>query len=361
MAASNIDDFCFRMPKCELHAHLNGSLSMKTIEKLAAMKAENDPDYCGLSEAERELLKPTERQRSLDEVFRIFPVVQNLIQHKGELTMATVDVIGDFESENVVYLELRSTPKSSKGMSKRDYVEAILDGIKFARRIHPNIVVRLILSIDRRHTLEEASDIMGMALEMGCGPNSVIVGVELSGDPKYDGRKFLPLFTNAAQAGLSTTLHVAESRDHLDELYDCLQLNADRIGHGTFIHQISDVMQRARCIDYVLEMRTPIEICLTSNVVCNTTASYADSHFAFYFSKGHPVVLCTDDRGVMNCSLSGEYTIAAKTFGLSREQLFQLSVTAFKSMFIQGREDCREDVDKIASSFRRFAHLESLA
>ncbi|VDM50567.1 unnamed protein product [Toxocara canis] len=169
----------------------------------------------------------------------------------------------------------------------------------------------------------------------GCGPNSVIVGVELSGDPKYDGRKFLPLFTNAAQAGLSTTLHVAESRDHLDELYDCLQLNADRIGHGTFIHQISDVMQRARCIDYVLEMRTPIEICLTSNV--------------------------TDDRGVMNCSLSGEYTIAAKTFGLSREQLFQLSVTAFKSMFIQGREDCREDVDKIASSFRRFAHLESLA
>ncbi|VDM46700.1 unnamed protein product [Toxocara canis] len=151
----------------ELHAHLNGSLSMKTIEKLAAMKAENDPDYCGLSEAERELLKPTERQRSLDEVFRIFPVVQNLIQHKEELTMATVDVIGDFESENVVYLELRSTPKSTKGMSKRDYVEAILDGIKFARRIHPNIVVRLILSIDRRHTLEEASDIMGMALEMG--------------------------------------------------------------------------------------------------------------------------------------------------------------------------------------------------
>lgn len=44
----------------------------------------------------------------------------------------------------------------------------------------------------------------------GCKPNSVVVGIELSGDPKYDGRKFLPLFADASRAGLSTTLHLAE-------------------------------------------------------------------------------------------------------------------------------------------------------
>uniref|UniRef100_A0A0M3IH52 A_deaminase domain-containing protein n=1 Tax=Ascaris lumbricoides TaxID=6252 RepID=A0A0M3IH52_ASCLU len=227
----------------------------------------------------------------------------------------------------------------------------------------------------------------------GCKPNSVVVGIELSGDPKYDGRKFLPLFADASRAGLSTTLHLAESRDHLDELYDCLQVNASRIGHGTFIHGNPDIVQRMKCTDYVLKKRTPIEICLTSNVVCNTVASYADSHLAFYLSKNHPVVLCicltsnvvcntvtsyadshlafylsknhpvvlcTDDRGVMNCSLWNEFAIAARTFALSRQQLFRLSFTAFKSMFIQGREDCREEVERIGNALSRFARLESL-
>uniref|UniRef100_A0A0M3IQ66 A_deaminase domain-containing protein n=1 Tax=Ascaris lumbricoides TaxID=6252 RepID=A0A0M3IQ66_ASCLU len=290
--AVDIDDFCFRMPKCELHAHLNGSISLTTIEKLAAMKAERDPNYCGLSEAEKDLLKPTQRQRSLDEVFRIFPIIQNLIQQKEELTMVTIEVIGDFKSENVVYLELRSTPKTTDMMSKRDYVDAIIEGITRAHHLYSDIVVRLILSIDRRHSYEEAEEIVAIALEIGCKPNSVVVGIELSGDPKYDGRKFLPLFADASRAGLSTTLHLAESRDHLDELYDCLQVNANRIGHGTFIHGNPDIVQRTKCTDYVLKKRTPIEICLTSNVVCNTVTSYADSHLAFYLSKNHPVVLC---------------------------------------------------------------------
>uniref|UniRef100_F1L0J9 Adenosine deaminase-like protein n=1 Tax=Ascaris suum TaxID=6253 RepID=F1L0J9_ASCSU len=360
MMAVDIDDFCFRMPKCELHAHLNGSISLTTIEKLAAMKAERDPNYCGLSEAEKDLLKPTQRQRSLDEVFRIFPIIQNLIQQKEELTMVTIEVIGDFKSENVVYLELRSTPKTTDMMSKRDYVDAIIEGITRAHHLYSDIVVRLILSIDRRHSYEEAEEIVAIAVEIGWKPNSVVVGIELSGDPKYDGRKFLPLFADASRAGLSTTLHLAESRDHLDELYDCLQVNANRIGHGTFIHGNPDIVQRTKCTDYVLKKRTPIEICLTSNVVCNTVASYADSHLAFYLSKNHPVVLCTDDRGVMNCSLWNEFAIAARTFALSRQQLFHLSFTAFKSMFIQGREDCREEVERIGNALSKFARLESL-
>uniref|UniRef100_A0A914R8A7 Adenosine deaminase domain-containing protein n=1 Tax=Parascaris equorum TaxID=6256 RepID=A0A914R8A7_PAREQ len=148
----------------------------------------------------------------------------------------------------------------------------------------------------------------------GCKPNSVIVGIELSSDPKYDGRQFLPLFADASRAGLSTTLHLAESRDHLDELYDCLQVNANRIGHGTFIHANPAIVQKTNCTNYVLKKGTSIEICLTSNVVCNRVASYADSHLAFYLSKNHP----TDDRGVMNCSLWNEFAIAARTFALSR-------------------------------------------
>lgn len=76
-------------------------------------------------------------------------------------------MIGDFKSENVVYLELRSTPKTTDMMSKRDYVDAIIEGITRAHHLYSDIVVRLILSIDRRHSYEEAEEIVAIAVEIG--------------------------------------------------------------------------------------------------------------------------------------------------------------------------------------------------
>ena len=49
---------------------------------------------------------------------------------------------------------------------------------------------------------------------------------------------------------------------------------------------------------------------------------------------GHPVILCTDDRGVFHTSLSKEYAIAAHAFGLSQSDLWQLSEQAIEHAFL---------------------------
>lgn len=53
---------------------------------------------------------------------------------------------------------------------------------------------------------------------------------------------------------------------------------------------------------------------------------------------GHPVVLCTDDSGVFSTSLSKEFAIAAQTFQLSRQQLWQLSEAAIDHTFLAEEE-----------------------
>lgn len=75
-------------------------------------------------------------------------------------------MIRDFSDENCIYLELRTTPKNTQWMDKREYVAAILEGFRISQLLYPKIVVRLILSVDRKQSIEDAKDTIELALEM---------------------------------------------------------------------------------------------------------------------------------------------------------------------------------------------------
>lgn len=79
----------------------------------------------------------------------------------------TCEVIREFSEENVVYLELRSTPRQTAHMSKEEYVKALIAGVVQSRQLYPNICVRFLLSINRRQTVEEAEETLELALRYG--------------------------------------------------------------------------------------------------------------------------------------------------------------------------------------------------
>jgi adenosine deaminase len=67
--------------------------------------------------------------QDLSSCFQKFKYAHDLTSNKHSLKLATLAVIQDFADDNVMYLELRTTPKSNAEMSKRTYMETVIEAI----------------------------------------------------------------------------------------------------------------------------------------------------------------------------------------------------------------------------------------
>ncbi|GLH05305.1 Adenosine deaminase-like protein [Gryllus bimaculatus] len=113
-------EFCAQLPKIELHAHLNGSLSSDTLKRLHIMKEGKSADDIDIPD----ITKMT----NLEECFKIFGLAHSLTSSPEALRVATRDVVREFAEDGVVHLELRTTPRAVETiMSHEQYVEAVLE------------------------------------------------------------------------------------------------------------------------------------------------------------------------------------------------------------------------------------------
>uniref|UniRef100_I3JP17 N6-Methyl-AMP deaminase n=1 Tax=Oreochromis niloticus TaxID=8128 RepID=I3JP17_ORENI len=319
--------FYRELPKVELHAHLNGSVSAQTIEKLISRKPHLNIEHSmtAIGKGQR---------RTLDECFEVFRVIHKLVDTEEDILMVATDVIKEFAADGVKYLELRSTPREERdtGLTKRSYIETVIKAIQKCKEEGVDIDVRFLVAIDRRNGTEVALETVNLAEEFMLSSDGLVVGIDLSGDPTVGhGKDLLPALQKAKNSGLKLSLHLSEIPSQLDESDLLLSLPPDRIGHGTFLHP--EVGGSQSLVDKVVQKKIPIELCLTSNVKGNTVPCYAKHHFKYWYELGHPTVLCTDDKGVFCTDLSQEYQLAASTFGLSHEAVWKLSQQAIDSIF----------------------------
>ncbi|XP_032229891.2 adenosine deaminase-like protein [Nematostella vectensis] len=284
-------EFCRRIPKIELHAHLNGSISLDTMDKLFTYKHQTSPDDPSLPS--RDLLMGWKADgENFSEGFKVFSVIHKLVDDVNSVKIVTGDVIHDFAGENVKYLELRSTPKSNPktGMTKQAYVDAILTAIEEAKQKSPGIVVRYLVSIDRKKGPAEAVENAQLAVDYRKRYGDVVCGVDLGGDPAaFESKDFLPALAKAKKYGLKLALHIAEVPG-AKEAKDLLELPTDRIGHGTCLHPDRGGSQEL--LDIVEKHAIPLELCLSSNVQCHTVSSYDDHHMWHWYNTNHPFVIC---------------------------------------------------------------------
>ncbi|PKA51768.1 adenosine deaminase [Apostasia shenzhenica] len=343
---AEMKEWCRSIPKIELHAHLNGCIRDSTLLELAKELGQKGDII--FSDVEHVIMK---YGRSLTECFQLFDLFHILATDHETISRITKEVVEDFAAENVVYLELRTTPKNNiaKGMSKQSYLKAVVDGLKaitsvdasfinfsgraesFCKPLHKSgtndikrkkIYVRLLLSIDRRETTAAAMETVSLALEMKeCG----VVGIDLSGNPVVgEWSTFLPALMYAKEHGLPVTLHCGEIANR-KEIQEMLDFSPERIGHACFLEE--DDWERARL------SKIPVEICLTSNLRTERLSSIDVHHFGNLYKAQHPLVICTDDTGLFSTNLSNEYYLAAATFGLDKKDLFYLSTNAVEFIF----------------------------
>ncbi|XP_059338307.1 adenosine deaminase-like protein isoform X2 [Ammospiza nelsoni] len=292
--------FYRRLPKAELHAHLNGCISTATMKKLMAQKP-NLQIQNGMTVIDKG------KKRTLDECFQMFQIIYQVTTRTEDILLITKDVIKEFADDGVKYLELRSTPReeNATGMTKRMYVETVLEGIKQCQEEGLDIDVRLLIAINRRDGPAVAKQTVKLAEEFLLSSDGVVVGLDLSGDPTIPNQE--------------------------EETRILLGLPPDRIGHGTFLN--STAAGSEEIVSLVRQNHIPIEFCMTSNIKSQTVPSCDKHHFGYWYSLGHPAVLCTDDKGVFATDLSQEYELVAKTFNLTPSQMWDLSYESINYIF----------------------------
>lgn len=99
------------------------SLSDSTLAKLAELRKKSDPKF------EVDGLISYAEFRSLGECLDVFKLAHDLVDCVEAVKLATTCVIDEFSKENVVYLELRSTPRKTAQMSKLECLQTIIDTI----------------------------------------------------------------------------------------------------------------------------------------------------------------------------------------------------------------------------------------
>uniref|UniRef100_A0A182PCB9 Adenosine deaminase-like protein n=1 Tax=Anopheles epiroticus TaxID=199890 RepID=A0A182PCB9_9DIPT len=327
----------------ELHAHLNGSLSNSTLAELRELKyGKEDPggtDDCFYKILNGESL-------TLEECFKKFQYAHDLTERREALERATERVIEDFANDNVIYLELRTTPKCTAHMSKREYLTTVLDVIRKMSKSERNIIVKLLPSIDRSKGVQEAMENVNLAIELSVTYPDTIVAIDLSGKPFGTAfSDFVPALEKAREHGFRLALHCGESEDE-QEVKQMFALGVDRIGHGTFIE--------GENLAFAQKHNIPFECCLTSNVKCKTVPSYEDHHIAKLLKLKQPVCVCTDDFGVFQTSLSQEVQICATTFNLAKEEIVQMQRNAVVYSFAseQEKKELSSQIDQFSKTIK---------
>lgn len=311
----------------ELHAHLNGSFSVSTLQKLCRMQYSD-------STRDQTFVDNTNFS-SLSECFKVFDVAHTLTITPQAIFVATCDVIKEFHEDNVIYLELRSTPRAVKdSMTKTEYLEAIIKAIKASKSELPQILVKLLISINRKQDYESAEENINLAIQFKEKYPEYVVGIDLSGDPTA-GDSFLKLLEISRKAGLRITAHCAEVPNEV-ETNDILKFKPDRLGHCTCIHP--NLQGSQELFDILLESKIPVELCLTSNIKCNTVPSYMYHQFKYLYKARHPITIGTDDKGVFNTCLSKEFEILSSVFNIGRKELKELSILSVQYSFASTEE-----------------------
>ncbi|XP_076043550.1 N6-Methyl-AMP deaminase-like isoform X3 [Oratosquilla oratoria] len=333
---NDLEEFCRKLPKIELHAHLTGSLSDASIIELIRAKRQHGMEVLQNKE---EVTIQKGHNRTLDECFQIFKILHCLTDSLDAVEMMTRNVVEEFANDNVIYLELRTTPKAVQDkFTKRQYVETVLKGICRAE-VDFNIQVRLLLSIDRSRGVQDGEDTLQIAKEYLTHEKykGMIVGLDVSGNPKAGTLKdYTNILKDAKLNGLKLAVHLSEIPND-EESQHILDLGlVDRIGHGTYIHSKGNGFTTLH--EAVKLHQIPIEMCITSNIKSNTASDVGSHHVKHWKEDGHPFVICTDDKGVFCTSLSNEYYIFAKHHCISKEEISKLCEAAVDTTFLSPAE-----------------------
>ena len=332
-----------RLPKVELHCHLDGSLRPESILDEALSQGIKLPSF-DLKELST-ILRIGNKRGSLEDYIKLFDITLTVMQTPESLTRFAYELIEDVAKENVRYIEVRYSPilHTQNGMTLDESVESVKKGLKKGEKkfsVKSGIIVCGI-----RHISTEASLILAdLTVRF---KNKGVIGFDLAGiEENFPAKEHREAFYQIRNHNINTTIHAGEAFGPASIRQAIHYCGANRIGHGTKLKDDKDLM------NYVNDLRIPLEICLTSNWQTRSVRSLKHHPFRFYYDQGIRVTLNTDNRLMSNTTLTDEFMLAHNLFDFQLRDFCEITIFAMKSAFLHHNER-RKMIKSIAEEFEQ--------
>ncbi len=292
-------NFISKMPKIDLHCHLDGCLDVTLIKRI-------------LGDVPIEHIMVNDNCSSLAEYLKCFEAPINCLAQREYTQKLTYEFIKSLSLENVKYVEVRFSPLliASASYSEREIIENVIAGLKQAEKdfeVKSNIIICAM-----RH-LDEETNIKSFKLAKEY-ENHGVCGLDIAGDENsFPAEEFKGLFSYAKSLEMPFTIHAGEC-GNARNILESIGMGAKRIGHGVAMR--GDIALQKICVD----KNIGIELCPTSNF--QTKASTIENYpLREFYNNGVKVTINTDNRTVSNTSLTKELSLISDKFKFTDNEI----------------------------------------
>lgn len=319
-----------RIPKIELHLHLEGGAPPAFIRGIAKEKG---VDLSGIFREDGSY-----SYKDFWHFLKVYEAATSVLTTPEDYARLTRAVLEESAENGVVYSETFISPDFCGGGDLgawREYLHAMEETAAQAEA-DLGITLRGVITCIRHFGPEKSRPIAECAAQTkgdfitGFG----IAGDELIGKPK----DYLWAFDCAREAGLHLTAHAGEwggAESVRDAIRD---LNVERIGHG--VQAITDLA----LVDEIAEAGITLECCPGSNVFLGVFPTWRDHPIEKLRERGVKVTVSTDDPPFFHTTMTAEYDRLADTFGWDEDIFDEINANALAAAFCD--EDTRARVAK---------------
>jgi adenosine deaminase len=325
-----------RLPKVELHCHVEGTMRPATVVELARQNGIELPTA-----------DPTElyRYTSLDSFLKVFWLVQSTLAKREDWARLAYESILDGAAHGLVYRETFFTPARhlAAGQDLAEIVAGLAEGLEAAEQ-ETGARAMLIAGIDRAYGGAAGQEMVQRLVELrqlGSAGTERVIGVGLdSTEQGVDPADFAEAFALAGKAGLRRTSHQGETTPPSYIRAGLDLLGSERIDHGLTCMQDPELVRR------LAGERIPLTVCPNSNVrIANAVPRLEDHPYAKMRAAGLLATLNTDDPALTDLDLGQEYRSVMAAFGYDWADMTAIALDGVEATWL-------DDSDKGALAAR---------
>jgi adenosine deaminase len=307
-----------RVPKAELHVHLEGAIPHEALFALI-QKYGGDPSVPDVSALAKRF-----EYKDFGQFIKAWSWKNQFLREYEDFTHIAELTARDMAQQGIRYAEVLFSPSLfvRRGLAIQQVAQAVRAGLM---RV-PEIEIALVADLVRDYGPESEIVTLAQLKEVkGLG----IVGIGIGGsEHEYPPAPFKGVYEEARSLGFHTNAHAGEAAGAQSIRDAVRELEVERIGHGTRAWEDPEL------VEHLVAHRIPLEMCPVSNVRTGVVRSLREHPIRQYFEAGMLVTVNTDDPMMFQTRLADEYRLLEQECGFSKSEIRELILSAIRASWL---------------------------